>query len=562
MDGGIVTILLLTLSIKEILSRKRKNHRKRKVSVVIPAYNEEPTVAKVVRAAKECDLVDEVIVVDDGSEDNTYEEAKKAGAKVVRHEENRGKGEAMKTGLKHAEGDVVAFVDADIKNITPDMIEKMIKPVLKGEADLVKTKFKRKAGRVTLLTAKPLLKFFFPEVAHLEQPLSGQICSTKSLLKKVKFEPDYGVDIGIILDAIVRGAKIIEVDIGEIKHDMQPLERLHKMALQVVRTILNRAHKYGRIALRWNVGKKINLMNIGLLIIALSIVALFYTRIPAKVILIMGAFGLGLFVASIIGLIIDMIKIGRKEIHTLKTFIHMHASTLLTLILITVLIGSMFSSIQITKAGIEINPLPRKVLWSENKVKTEEPYHVKYGKELCMGDNILNLLNLQPGDMLVYQKEEYIVHKCPDPNKLIIPEKLAKEIGMKQGNATDSEILLAFRNFTVVRTIDNNYAKIKITAVLSATKEPAKLVEIKIDNKDVYKFLISSRGENLELYIYGYGIINVERNFTVYVNGRYLTIQVKDVEATTTWIAPPKPTPVAVVEVKPPMAETTPQQPG
>ncbi len=551
MDGGIVTVLLLTLSIKEILSKRRRNGRRRKVSVVIPAYNEEPTVAKVVRAAKECDLVDEVIVVDDGSEDNTYEEAKKAGAKVIRHEENRGKGEAMKTGLKHAEGDIVAFVDADIKNIKPEMIEKMIKPVLKGEADLVKTKFKRKAGRVTLLTAKPLLKFFFPEVAHLEQPLSGQICSTKNLLKKVKFEPDYGVDIGIILDAIVRGAKIIEVDIGEIKHDMQPLERLHKMALQVVRTILNRAHKYGRIALRWNVGKKINIMNIGLLIIALSIVALFYTKLPVKLIIAMAAFGFGVFIASVVGLVIDMIKIGKKEIHTLKTFVHMHASTLLTLILITVLIGSMFSSIQITKAGVEINPLPRKVLWSENKVKTEEPYHVKYGKDLEMGDNILNLLNLQPGDVLVYQKEEYTVHKCGDPNQLIIPKKLAKEIGMKQGNATDSEILLAFRNFTVIRTVDNNFIKLKITAVLSASKEPAKLVTIKINNKNVYQFLVSSRGSSLEFYIYGYGIVNIEHNFTTYINGRYLTIQVKDVNASTTWIAPPKPTPIAVIEVKP-----------
>ncbi len=559
MDGGIVTVLLLTLSIKEILSKRRRNGQKRKVSVVIPAYNEEPTVAKVVQAAKECDLVDEVIVVDDGSDDNTYEEAKKAGAKVIRHKENRGKGEAMKTGLKHAEGDIVAFVDADIKNIKPEMIKKMIKPVLKGEADLVKTKFKRKAGRVTLLTAKPLLKFFFPEVAHLEQPLSGQICSTKNLLKKVKFEPDYGVDIGIILDAIVRGAKIIEVDIGEIKHDMQPLERLHKMALQVVRTILNRAHKYGRIALRWNVGKKINIMNIGLLIIALSIVALFYTKLPVKMIIAMAAFGFGMFIASVVGLVIDMIKIGRKEIHTLKTFIHMHASTLLTLILITVLIGSMFSSIQITKSGVEINPLPRKVLWSENKVKTEEPYHVKYGKDVEMGDNILSLLNLQPGDVLVYQKEEYTVHKCSNPNQLIIPKRLAKEIGMKQGNATDSEILLAFRNFTVIRTVDNNIIKLKITAVLSASKEPAKLVTIKINNKNVYQFLISSRGSSLEFYIYGYGIVNIKHNFTVYINGKYLTIQVKNINSNTTWIAPPKPTPIAVIEVKP-QVEITQQQ--
>lgn len=168
------------------------------VSVVIPAFNEEKTVAEVVEAARNSDMVTEVIVVDDGSTDSTAEVAENAGAKVIRHTSNRGKGAALRTGFKHSKGEIVAFVDADLKNMTTEKLEKMIKPILRGKADLTKTRFRRKAGRVTELTAKPLLNFFFPEI-KFEQPLSGQFAARRSVLEKMKFEEDYGVDVGIVL---------------------------------------------------------------------------------------------------------------------------------------------------------------------------------------------------------------------------------------------------------------------------------------------------------------------------------------------------------------------------
>ena len=96
------------------------------VSVVIPAFNEEKTVAEVVEAARNSDMVTEVIVVDDGSTDSTAEVAENAGAKVIRHTSNRGKGAALRTGFKHSKGEIVAFVDADLKNMTTEKLEKMI----------------------------------------------------------------------------------------------------------------------------------------------------------------------------------------------------------------------------------------------------------------------------------------------------------------------------------------------------------------------------------------------------------------------------------------------------
>ena len=204
------------------------------VSIIIPAYNEEATVAHVVNVARELSYVTEVLVIDDGSYDKTAKEAKSAGANVISHTSNQGKGSAIKTGFKHSKGDIVAFIDADIYNLTSDKVDMIISPILEGKTDITKTKFMRESGRVTELTAKPLLRFFFPEVSF-DQPLSGQFAGKRSVLEKIKFEKDYGVDVGIVLDADAHGMRIKEVDIGEIKHDMSPLESLNEMANEVTR---------------------------------------------------------------------------------------------------------------------------------------------------------------------------------------------------------------------------------------------------------------------------------------------------------------------------------------
>ncbi|MGZ7046856.1 MAG: glycosyltransferase, partial [Methanobacterium sp.] len=253
MSWIILIFVFLVASIKNTGS-----HSKMSVSIVIPAYNESSSVGNIIKIVKKLDIVNEVIVVDDGSTDDTAAIAEKEGAIVIKHATNSGKGAALNTGFKNSKGDIVAFIDADLKNLTSDQVVKIIEPILDGKADITKTKFKRKAGRVTELTAKPLLKFFFPELNY-EQPLSGQFAALRSFLNKIKFEEDYGVDVGIVLDADVRGVRIREVDIGKIEHKHSPIKGLNIMANQVVRTIVDRAIEYGRVSMVDTLGKYIRM---------------------------------------------------------------------------------------------------------------------------------------------------------------------------------------------------------------------------------------------------------------------------------------------------------------
>ncbi len=216
-----------------------------KATVVIPAKDDGATIAEVVRAAKQAKWVDEVIVVDGHSTDDTAKEARRAGAKVVTQSKKLypGKGVAMRDGCMAASNDIIAFVDADIVNIGPATLEQLIEPILKGEADFVKGTFERAAGRVTELVAKPLLKMFFPEVAGFSQPLSGEIAGKRWVFEHVKFEEDWGVDVGILIDAVRSGARVKEIHIGFKDHLMKPLLDLREMAYQIAETIIKRAER-------------------------------------------------------------------------------------------------------------------------------------------------------------------------------------------------------------------------------------------------------------------------------------------------------------------------------
>lgn len=219
-----------------------------RVTVVIPVLNESARIASVIRHVKRSRLVGEVIVVDDGSIDGTPELAEAAGARVVTSS-LLGKGASMEDGVLEAQHDTVIFLDGDLSGLCEDLVERLADPVLRGEADFVKARFARRAGRVTVLTARPLLHTYFPELAHFEQPLGGIIAVRRELLFKLRFENDYGVDIGLLIDAASVGARILEVDIGHIEHQSQDLERLGEMATQVARAILERAAALGRLRL-------------------------------------------------------------------------------------------------------------------------------------------------------------------------------------------------------------------------------------------------------------------------------------------------------------------------
>lgn len=218
------------------------------VTAIIPTLNEEKRIGEIIRFLKTKPLISEIIVIDDGSVDSTFTIAEGLGA-IVHLSSMLGKGTSMVDGLKLAQNEIVLYLDGDIYGFSENIIEIMTEPLIRDQADFVKGKFHRKAGRVTALTAKPLLKMFFPELASFEQPLGGIIAGKKSFLKQVAFEQDYGVDIGILIDVHQLGARITEADIGYIEHDQQSLEALSTMSFQIVRTILQKAAHYNKLNL-------------------------------------------------------------------------------------------------------------------------------------------------------------------------------------------------------------------------------------------------------------------------------------------------------------------------
>ncbi len=213
---------------------------KKLITVIIPTLNEEATIRRTVEIAKASRNVTEIIVVDDRSTDSTVSKAQDAGAYVAQSTK-LGKGASMRDGLLLAKNEIVVYLDADIVNLSRNVVGKIAKPIISGEADFVKSNYEREAGRVTELVAKPLLSILYPEALRFHQPLSGIIAGKNSFFKKVTFEDDYGVDIGILLEMMAIGARITEVNLGSIKHKMKPWHELGKMSREVSKAILKRA---------------------------------------------------------------------------------------------------------------------------------------------------------------------------------------------------------------------------------------------------------------------------------------------------------------------------------
>ncbi|OZE33290.1 MULTISPECIES: glucosyl-3-phosphoglycerate synthase [unclassified Rhodococcus (in: high G+C Gram-positive bacteria)] len=235
----------------------------RTVSVVLPALNEEQTVAAVIDTIHPLlgGLVDELIVLDSGSTDETAVRATAAGARVISREEAvpgvdpvPGKGEVLWRSVAASTGDLMAFVDSDLINPDPAFVPKLLGPLLMGDGiHLVKGYYRRPlrtsgtedangGGRVTELVARPLLAALRPELTGVIQPLGGEYAGTRELLSAVPFAPGYGVEIGLLLDTYDRlglGA-IGQVNLGVRKHRNRPLVELGAMSRQIVGTMLNR----------------------------------------------------------------------------------------------------------------------------------------------------------------------------------------------------------------------------------------------------------------------------------------------------------------------------------
>lgn len=458
-------VVLLVFLLAAFKTEKPKKYMK--VSVIIPAFNEEETVANVIKVVKKVKYVDEVIVVNDGSTDRTESEAKSAGAIVINHEVNRGKGEALTTGYKKSDSDIIAFIDADIHNLTSKKVDAMIRPILEGKTDITKTKFARESGRVTELTAKPLLNFFFPEISF-EQPLSGQFAAKRAALKKIDFEKDYGVDVGIVIDADVLGISVEEVDIGEIEHDMSPLSDLNLMANEVVRTIIDRANKYGRVVMIDEIGYFIRMSIVGLSLIILGLFAIFFVKpIPLAVGVIVSIVGLIIAICYIIKVIIKSVVIYRKAPtgNLIKSFIKVHFPLIISVIILILMISTFIGAATFEEGTISIEPSSRNLIIfaddSNNTISVRGPYTVDSAIEnetdvIRMPSDSLQTLGMNYGDTLVVNGVPYVINDTRNgEGDIRLPIDAKNTLNLEDGDVLQDSRLSQIFEGTVVHHIFN-----------------------------------------------------------------------------------------------------------
>ncbi|MGY1704012.1 glucosyl-3-phosphoglycerate synthase [Geodermatophilus sp. SYSU D00697] len=253
------------LDLDALLRAKRRGQHR--VSVVLPARDEQDTVGGLVAGIREhwvlrTPLVDELLVVDSDSSDATAQVARAAGADVVStaevlpaHGSRPGKGEALWKSLAATTGDLVVFLDSDLLGDVTHYVPGLLAPLFtEPQVDYVKGCYTRPlqvdglsvpagGGRVTELTARPLLNALWPELAGFVQPLGGEYAGRRTALERVPFVSGYGVEVGLLVDLLqLTGlGGLAQVDLGVRRHTSQSQEALGRMAGQVVSAVLSRA---------------------------------------------------------------------------------------------------------------------------------------------------------------------------------------------------------------------------------------------------------------------------------------------------------------------------------
>ncbi len=523
------------------------------VSVIIPAFNEDKTVGNVIKAVKSLNYIDEIIVVDDGSYDNTAQVAEKAGAKVIQHLKNRGKGSAIKTGFNNSKGDIVVFLDADIENLTSKQVDSIIKPIINGEVDLTKTKFKREGGRVTELTAKPLLNFFFPEI-RFDQPLSGQFAAKRSFLNNIKLEDDYGVDVGIVLDADVRGMKIKEVDIGKVDHMLSSLHDLNIVATEVVRTIVDRATEYGRVTLIDSLGRSIRMEILGLSLVFLGIFSTFFIRsIPIQLGLGISIFGTGIalfYIIKILRMSFNMMRKPGARLQTLKSFFYMHSPIVVSGIILLAMISTLVGAIHYGDGQISIEPTSRNLIIftdhsSNQTISVRGPYTVDSALEnetsiLRMPQEAMNTLGLNYGDSIYITGQDYSLNQTlpGEDNVMRIPADARTSLGLNIGDVIrDGDERNLFKNLYATKYIpiqnNNNNLTIKEGIIIKTGAESARTVNIYMNDQQIASTAGVFKNGTYNVYINGalYKSIyfddqNPQGNYTLYNGQNVIRIEI------------------------------------
>jgi glucosyl-3-phosphoglycerate synthase len=244
------------------------------VSVCLPTRDEAATVGDIVRALRRrllerSRLIDEIVVMDAGSVDDTVAIAQAEGARVFREQDvlpevgpGSGKGEALWKSLHACQGDVICWIDADISNFHPRFVQGLLGPLLVDpEVLYVKAFYERPirernvlrptgGGRVTELVARPLLNLLWPQLAGVVQPLSGEYAGRRAALEQVPFSSGYGVELGLLVDLAERFGMdtIAQVDLERRVHRNQDVQALGRMSFGILQAVFQRLVEEGRAA--------------------------------------------------------------------------------------------------------------------------------------------------------------------------------------------------------------------------------------------------------------------------------------------------------------------------
>jgi len=251
----------------------QKHEQRLRISVVLPSLNEEKTIGKIITSIqnsliKESSLVDELVLIDSNSTDSTREIARSMGVPVHIHQNllpnygvREGKGEALWKSLYVTTGDIIIWVDSDIENFHPGFVYGILGPLLLNPGIKFSKGFYKRplkggsplevgaGGRVTELTARPLINLFYPELSGVLQPLSGEYGGRREVLEQVPFFSGYGVEIGLLIEILQRFglSSIAQVDLKKRIHRNQPLLALGKMSFAIIQAVLKKLETRSRI---------------------------------------------------------------------------------------------------------------------------------------------------------------------------------------------------------------------------------------------------------------------------------------------------------------------------
>lgn len=233
------------------------------VAVCLPARDEADTIGGICEQIRtslmgETGLVDDLVVLDDSSTDDTARVAAAAGARVVPvagvladEGPGQGKGNVLWKSVAATDADLIVFCDADLRSFGPHYVTRLVGPlVLDDSVQLVKGFYERllggqpgEGGRTTELVARPTLSLMFPRLATIRQPLGGEYALRRTAAERLPFVEGYGVDIALLIDTARRWGHeaIVQVDLGERAHRNRPLRELSVQAAEILHTVLARA---------------------------------------------------------------------------------------------------------------------------------------------------------------------------------------------------------------------------------------------------------------------------------------------------------------------------------